>query len=115
MALDPTIWMPELMDSEEKDEWAAAYPDDAHRAAGAAWESWAAQLKATGEDVGVTSVSTGAQSISYATGTSAVQRALDVAAWHYARSPAGAVLSPDYNRTPDTPITSQIPPTWREP
>ena len=44
MALDPTLWMPSEMDSEEKDAWVEAFPDDPHQAAGAAWESWATQL-----------------------------------------------------------------------
>lgn len=114
MTFDVTTWMPDEMDPDEKSAWAAKYPDDPHRAAGSAWESWAALIKASGEDVRVASVSTGGQSVSYEMGTSASSRALDVAAWHYARSARLAVRSPDYNRTPDTPISSFVPPTWRQ-
>lgn len=112
MTVDATLWMPEEMDPSEKAAWDASAPGDPHLAAGRAWESWAAEIKASGQDVEVASVSTGAQSVSYVAGTSASQRALDIAAWHYAKRGKGAVLSPDYNRTPDAPFTSLLPPTW---
>ncbi len=115
MALDPTLWMPSEMDSEEKDAWVEAFPDDPHQAVGAAWESWATQLMSSGEEVGVTSVSTGAQSISYASPTSQSLRAMEVARWHYARSGKGAVRSPDYpasvSAAPDVSF-GWNPPTW---
>ena len=75
MTFDATVWMPDEMDPDEKSAWAAKYPDDPHRAAGSAWESWAALIKASGEDVRVASVSTGGQSVSYEMGTSASSRA----------------------------------------
>lgn len=115
MAVDPTLWMPAEMDSEEKQAWADAFPTDPHKAAGAAWESWATQIKNDGNDVEVTSVSTGAQSISYARPTSDALRAMEIARWHYARSGGSAVRSPDYpssgTAAPDVSF-GWNPPTW---
>jgi hypothetical protein len=91
---DVTIWMPDDMDEGEKEHWASAYPTNPHKAAGMAWESWAAQL-ADDEVAVVSSVSTGAQSVSYAQPTSAHSRAVARANWHFSRMP-GAVRSPDY-------------------
>lgn len=97
MAIDATLWMPSGMDDGEKSEHDANHPGDPHGAAADAWESWAAQLtgaEATGvaADVAqeVASVSTGAQSVSYANGrsTSPSSQARVQAAWHRARSKA---------------------------
>lgn len=100
MAIDATLWMPSGMDAEEKTEHDTAHPGDPHGAAAAAWESWAAQLnaaEATGVAGDVTqtvaSVSTGAQSVSYAQGQSVTpsSQARTQAAWHRARSKAESV------------------------
>lgn len=100
MAVDATLWMPKGMDDGEKQEHADAHVGDPHAAAADAWESWAAQLagaEATGVATDVTqevaSVSTGAQSVSYANGrsTSPSSQARVQAAWHRARSVAESV------------------------
>lgn len=99
---DATLWMPSGMDDGEKAEHDEAHPGDPHGAAAAAWESWAAQLagtEATGQapTSGVLSVSTGAQSVTYAEARTAGGAALQQAAWHRARSAAGSVvLGPIY-------------------
>lgn len=109
MAFDVTAWMPPEMSPEEQAAWLAAYPDDPHMAAGMAWESHAAALMASGTSSGlekaVTSISTGAQSITYAKPVSLSQAASDVAAWHFLRSRRTAVRSPDYPATGATGAT----------
>lgn len=100
MAIDATLWMPTGMDDGEKAEHDENHPGDPHGAAADAWESWAAQLtaaEATGvaEDVTqtVSSVSTGAQSVTYSSGQSVTpsSQARVQAAWHRARSKAESV------------------------
>lgn len=81
-------WMPPGMDPAEKQDFADAYPTDPHAAAAAAWESWAATLTA---EPSVASVSTGAQSISYLSGGSDFDVALQRAAWHRARARVSSV------------------------
>lgn len=100
MAVDATLWMPNGMDDGEKADHDAAHPGDPHGAAAAAWESWAAQLGAAATDgPEVVSVSTGAQSVTYARGGTSGQ-ALTRAAWHRARAKAEAVaLGPQYGVT----------------
>ena len=96
----PEDWMPVDMPIAEKQAIAARYPIDPHRAAGVAWETWAAYLLTTGDGTAsVSSVSTGGQSISYGKPVSAHTAAMDVAAWHFART-RRAVLSPDDPNTP---------------
>lgn len=79
----PQAWMPSALTDDEKDAFAEAYPDDPHGAAAAAWESYSATLP-----IGptVTGVSTGAQSVSYATGYQEADAAAKRGAWHRARS-----------------------------
>lgn len=79
----PQAWMPPSLSPEEKDAFAAAHPGDPHAAAAAAWEAHAATLAA---EPAVAGVSTGAQSITYAKGTSPFADAQARADWHRARS-----------------------------
>lgn len=96
MAGLPQAWMPADMLTDEKDHWAGVYPTDFHMAAAVAWESWAGQM-AEGEAAAVQSVSTGAQSITYAKGSSRLADALDRANWHRARAKAASVpVGPTY-------------------
>lgn len=78
----PIDWMPPLLDDARKAEIAAEVSDP-HMAAAVAWEEWAATLDVEGA---VTSVSTGAQTITYAKGHSPWQAAMDRASWHRSRS-----------------------------
>ena len=98
MAVAATLWMPTGMDDREKAEHDAAHPGDPHGAAAAAWESWGAYLaglEASSETAtpptGVVSVSTGAQSVTFAGVVTATTRAQQQAAWHRARSVAESV------------------------
>ena len=75
--------MPPEMPQEDKDAWAERYPTDPHRAAGEAWEAWAATLPVTAT---VTSVSTGDQSVTYKDGVSEYDAAVQRAEWHLARA-----------------------------
>ena len=85
--LDPTSWMPAGMPTGDKDDIAAAYPGDPHAAAAVAWEVWAATVQDDGT-VGVQSVTTGAQTVTYAgsSGSGVVGDALRRAAWHRSRA-----------------------------
>lgn len=104
----PQDWMPADMGPVVKDTYAALFPTDPHLAAAHAWDTWAQTLlSADGGTTLVSSVSTGSQSISYATPVSAHSAALDVMHWHLARSRKGAVLSPDF---PDQRLTGACPP-----
>lgn len=98
MAVDATLWMPSGMGAEEKADHDTAHPGDPHGAAAAAWESWAAYLagleassETAGPDVGVRSVSTGAQSVTFDGAVTMRARAQEQAAWHRARSVAESV------------------------
>lgn len=92
------------MDDGEKAEHDAAHPGDPHGAAAAAWESWGAQLAGAEASsagatptAGVVSVSTGAQSVTYAEARTARGAALEQAAWHRARAGVLSVeLGPEY-------------------
>ncbi len=99
--LDPKAWMPDGMTQADKDALIAAHPDDPHRAAAEAWEAWAASLGTAGGDGtrGATSVSTGAQSVSYGDsyGGGDVGDALRRAAWHRSRAkPRSVEVGPQY-------------------
>lgn len=81
------------MDAEDKTAHDEAHPDDPHAAAAAAWEDWASRLEAAAAssaeaavDQVVQSVSTGAQSVTFATAKTTTQTALDRATWHRARA-----------------------------
>lgn len=109
MAVDATLWMPAGMDAELKTAHDEAHPDDPHAAAAAAWEDWAAQLEgaaassteATVDQV-VQSVTTGAQSVTYAQGRTLTSQALDRATWHRARARAFTVqVGPEHESYPD--------------
>lgn len=92
------------MDDGEKAEHDAAHPGDPHGAAAAAWESWGAQLAGAEASsagaapaAGVVSVSTGAQSVTYAEARTARGAALEQAAWHRARAGVLSVeVGPEY-------------------
>ena len=93
--MDTTEWMPPSMDQADKDAFAASHPDDPHRAAQTAWETYAATLP-TGDAEGVHSVSTGAQSVTYANGSGPRGVALGRAAWHASRARVYSVqVGPD--------------------
>ena len=99
--MDCTAWMPADMDPALKDEFAAAYPDDCHAAAAAAWEHQAATVADdTGGTAGVTAVSTGAQSITYRDdgyGSGARGDALRRASYHRSRTRVRSVqVGPSY-------------------
>ena len=81
-------WMPSGMDPADKQAFADAYPTDPHRAAAMAWQSWAASLPI---EPPVTSVSTGAQSISYEKGYSEYEAAMARSDWHLVRAKAVAI------------------------
>lgn len=105
--LSAQAWMPDGMLQADKDALAAAHPDDPHLAAALAWEAWAAAGAGVpaGQQqgsLGATSVSTGAQSVSYADGygPGPVGEALRRGAWHRSRAKARSVdLAPLYERT----------------
>lgn len=78
-------WMPADLSDEDKDELAAQYPGDPHRAAAAAWELYAGGLTDEEGD-GAVSVSTGSQSITFASPRGARYEAMARASWHRARS-----------------------------
>lgn len=80
-------WMPKGMDPAEKQAIADSY-DDPHMAAAIAWETWAAQMDAEGN---VTSINTGAQSITYAKGSSPFTVAMERATWHRNRATVRSV------------------------
>lgn len=81
-----TAWMPPSLSDEDKQGFADAYPDDPHRAAAAAWESYAASLPVVPGE-GATSVSTGAQSVSYGPlGGGEYGQAMARADWHRSRA-----------------------------
>lgn len=109
MAIDATLWMPAGMDDGEKAEHAAANPDDPHGAAADAWESWASQVEANAAssetatvDQIVQSVTTGAQSVTYAQGRTITSQALERATWHRARARAYTVqVGPEHESYPD--------------
>lgn len=99
----PQAWMPPSLSPEEKDGFAAAFPNDPHGAAAAAWESYAATLPA---EAAVTGVSTGAQSITYAKGSSPFADAQARADFHRARScpyttPVGGDYAKGHVEDPD--------------
>lgn len=100
MAFDVTTWMPPGMDQTAKDYWAAQHPNDPHMAAAAAWESWAASNPediASGTGVGVKSVSTGAQSVTYDGPRTVFAQSMERARWHRARARATSVdVGPQY-------------------
>jgi hypothetical protein len=107
----------------EKAAWAARYPDDGHKAAAFAWESWATTLQAdpayptTGV---VTSKSTGGQSVSYDGVMTAYDAAIETAQFHWARVRGAAVSSPDYPDAPGRTSRMTAPnwppyPPWTEP
>lgn len=82
---DVASWFPPGTDPDDVETMLAAYPGDPHRAAADAWDSYAASLavSAGGE---VTSVSTGVQSVTYASGSSPFTTATARADWHRARA-----------------------------
>ena len=86
--MDATKLMPSQLDNAVKDELAALYPDDPHRAAAEAWEQYAAMLDAEPE---LASVSTGQQSVSYAVGSSSYSAAMKRATFHRSRARARSV------------------------
>lgn len=92
-------WMPQDMPLGDRLDYLSAYPDDPHRAAAMAWEDHAAALQDTADGQGgVTSVSTGAQSVSYSDGYGTGSRgdALRRAAFHRARmKPLAVQVQPD--------------------
>lgn len=83
---DVNAWFPPGMEQEDIDALLAAYPGDPHRAAADAWDDYAAGLDATVASAEVTAVSTGAQSISYAAGSSPFSVAQGRADWHRQRA-----------------------------
>jgi hypothetical protein len=102
-------WFPVGLPDDVKDRISAAHPDDPHMAAAMAWEAWAATLAASGDAPlsGVTSVSTGSQSVSYGgRGHGAIASALDRASWHRSRARVYSVpVGPTFrggNRVIDT-------------
>lgn len=118
MAVDPTTWMPSDMTEEEKQAWADAYPLSPHEAAARAWEAWADSLAASVdiEATGVTSATTGAQSVTYAEASGVIADARRKASYHWART-ARTVRSPDYPASTDPdpcpPAAGRLgPPTW---
>ena len=123
MAFDPTTWMPPDMPPLEKAMWAARYPDDPHRAAACAWESWATSLMAEAgfSTAGVvTSKSTGGQSVSYDGVLTEYDAANQAAQYHWARVLSAAVSSPDYPTAPRRTSRMTAPnwppyPPWTEP
>ncbi len=111
----PQDWMPPDMSAAVKDSLAARWPTDPHLAAGTAWQAWAAIVMATpeGREPVVGSVSTGSQSISYDQPVSAYKAALDVSAWHLARTRKGAVASVDLPRDLSDPCANpRMHSTW---
>ena len=79
----PQDWMPPDMPSEDQDAYADLFPEDPHRAAAEAWGAWAATLTAT---PAVSSVSTGDQTVQYASGASSYDAAMQRANWHASRA-----------------------------
>lgn len=76
-------WFPAGMDPADVTALLEAYPGDPHAAAADAWEDYAASLAPEAE---ATSVSTGAQSVTYSGRSSAAGVALDRADWHRRRA-----------------------------
>jgi hypothetical protein len=103
---DPKAWMPKDMLDADKDYFAHLAPTDAHMAAALAWEAWSSTLDA--EPV-VQTVSTGAQSATYAKGYSPHQNAQERAAWHRSRAKIKSVaVGPHFVDTPSyTPLTRE--------
>jgi hypothetical protein len=114
---DPKAWMPTDMLDSDKQYFITLHPEDPHAAAASAWEAWAATLES---EALVASVSTGAQSISYAKGYSASQSALERASWHRARTKVVSVaLGPQYEyRLEDLQVdviaTQHMDPWWEQ-
>ena len=105
-------WMPKDMSDVEKQAFADAYPTDPHAAAAAAWESWAAQLD---PEPSITHVSTGVQSVSYKTGGSQFDAAMDRAAWHRSRTriksvPLGPNFAYEFGETERDEVVYESPP-----
>lgn len=90
----PKAWMPKDMLDSDKDRFVQMAPNDPHMAAALAWEAWAAVADDTPV---VQSVSTGAQSATYAKGHSPFTAAMDRAAWHRSRAKVLSVaVGPEY-------------------
>jgi hypothetical protein len=120
MAVDATLWMPAGMTSEAKTAHDEAHPDDPHAAAAAAWEDWAAQLEAAAassttaeiEQV-VQSVTTGAQSVTFAPGKTLTSQALDRATWHRARARVYSVqVGPEHETFPTSIAEEDVNEVW---
>lgn len=100
----PQDWMPPGMSDEDKDAYAALYPSDPYRAAGEAWQAWAATLPA---EASATSVSTGDQSVTYADGSTQFDQAMSRARWFLSRAKVrsvqvdGPVVDIGYGIDPD--------------
>jgi len=91
---DAKAWMPSDMLEADKTYFLGLHPNDAHAAAAAAWEAWAATLDADGR---MQRVQTGAQTVWYEKGTSAASAAMDRAAWHRTRAKISSVpVGPKY-------------------
>lgn len=91
---DPKAWMPAEMLDSDKDYFISLSPNDPHMAAAFAWEAWAATLEAKPV---VQSVSTGAQSATYAKGYSPYTNAMERATWHRSRAKVKSVpVGPHY-------------------
>lgn len=88
------------MDPADKAEFVALHPDDPHAAAAAAWEHHAASLPVSTTD-GVSSVNTGAQSVSYKHGGGEHDVAIGRANWHRSRAKVRSVaVGPEFSKSP---------------
>jgi len=85
---DVNAWFPPGLSQEDRDALLAAYPGDPHAAAADAWFDYAAGLDSAAS---VTSVSTGAQSVTYAAGSSPFAVATGRGDWHLSRAHAKTV------------------------
>ena len=85
----PQSCMPPAMPDAQKDEIAANHPDDPFLAAAEAWATWANEIPV--EEQGVTSISTGNQSITYDSG-GPYEAAMDRSRWFKSRSKQNAAV-----------------------
>jgi len=88
---DTAAWFPAGLSQPEIDVYLAEYPDDPHRAAAAAWYDNAAAQDLVVEGA-VQSVSTGAQSVTYAGGQTLHDAATARGDWHLGRAKVRSVL-----------------------
>jgi hypothetical protein len=88
---DVNAWFPPTWEQADIDAALEAYPGDPHRAAADAWDDYAAGLDTAASSAEVVSVSTGAQSVTYASGSSPFSVATDRADWHRRRANARSV------------------------